>query len=174
MKSIRLLIAGGLVFAALSTGFAESRLVANLQAGKPQVIVVYGTSLTAGGAWVSQLLQALKRDFSNQVALVNSARSGMNSEWGVANLEEKVIRKKPDTVFIEFAINDAVERFSMLIDHEPHWEAIQKSDPAQFKRYMPDGLHPNPEGCREVILPELLKALGLDNPIHHAGEAPKP
>ncbi len=31
----------------------------------------------------------------------------MWSKWGVDNLDARVLTKKPDTVFIEFAINDA-------------------------------------------------------------------
>ena len=31
----------------------------------------------------------------------------MWSKWGVDNLDERVLAKKPDTVFIEFSINDA-------------------------------------------------------------------
>ncbi len=41
----------------------------------------------------------------------------MNSDWGVKNLDERVLANKPDVVFIEFAVNDAVERFHISVPH---------------------------------------------------------
>ena len=41
----------------------KSALVSNLEAGKSQTIVTYGTSLTAGGAWVKQLARRWRRNF---------------------------------------------------------------------------------------------------------------
>lgn len=84
-----------------------SRLVANLKAGKPQTVVTYGTSLTSGGAWVKQLDAALKATWPGLVTVVNSGSGGMWSKWGVENLDNRVIAKKPDALLIEFAINDA-------------------------------------------------------------------
>lgn len=89
----------------------KSRLVANLQAKQKQVVVAYGTSLTAGGAWVKQLSDSLNKKFPKQATVINSGGSGQYSKWGVANLDKRVLQKKPDAVFIEFGINDSVERF---------------------------------------------------------------
>jgi lysophospholipase L1-like esterase len=85
----------------------QSRLVINLEAGKHQTVITYGTSLTAGGAWVKQLQQALNRSYPGKAKVINSGKGAMWSKWGVDNLEKRVINKKPDTIFIEFAINDA-------------------------------------------------------------------
>lgn len=41
----------------------KSRLVANLEAGKKQVVVAYGTSLTADGGWVAQVTGVLEKRF---------------------------------------------------------------------------------------------------------------
>ncbi len=86
---------------------SKSQLAGNLQSGMKQIIVTYGTSLTAGGAWVNQLQQALDERFPGLATVVNSGKVGMWSQWGVENLDERGISKKPDTVFIEFSINDA-------------------------------------------------------------------
>lgn len=91
-------------------------LIKNLEAGRKQVVVAYGTSLTEGGAWVAQVGQALNKKFPDQATVVNSGGSGMYSKWGVDNLEEKVLKKAPDAVFIEFGINDAVARFNCSVD----------------------------------------------------------
>ncbi len=92
---------------AASSSFA-SQLVDNLKAGKSQTVVVYGTSLTAGGRWVTETKVWLEKiNPEAKVTLVNSGQSGKNSLVGLAKLDAVVIDKKPDTVFIEFAVNDA-------------------------------------------------------------------
>lgn len=104
----------------LSTVFCRagepSKLVTNLEAGRKQVVVAYGTSLTEGGAWVGQMKVAIEKRYSGLATVINSGGSGQWSEWGVRNLDEKVIQNKPDTVFIEFSINDSVERFKGSVE----------------------------------------------------------
>lgn len=91
-----------------SSSFA-SQLVDNLKAGKDQKLVVYGTSLTAGGKWVSATKTWLESiNPAAKVTVVNGGQSGQNSITGVRKLDEVVIAEKPDTVIIEFAVNDAV------------------------------------------------------------------
>lgn len=200
----------------------RSNLVSNLNAGKQQTLVVYGTSLTAGGAWVGQLQKALDERYPGQAKLINSGKGAMWSKWGVDNLDTRVIQKKPDTAVIEFAINDAFlayktsvaearnnltnmidrilaskpeteiilmtmnppvgvhlerrprikdyyqmyrdvakERKLKLIDHYVNWEPIMEKDRALFDKYVPDGIHPGPEGCIQVITPAILMGLGI-------------
>jgi len=86
---------------------AKSRTVRNLEAGKPQCIVTYGTSLTDGAPWVGAMAEALNKDFPKLATVINSGAGGQWSGWGVANLTERVLNHHPDTVFIEFGINDA-------------------------------------------------------------------
>lgn len=102
-----LLAAACLYSATTGHGGEKSRLVANLEAGKAQTVVTYGTSLTDGARWVSEMQAGLERSFPGKAKVVNSARSAMWSGWGVKNLDARVIEKKPDTVLIEFSINDA-------------------------------------------------------------------
>jgi lysophospholipase L1-like esterase len=215
------LSSGTLTYAAEKT-----RLIKNLESGKSQVVVAYGTSLTEMGAWVKQVNDVLQKRYPGLVKVINSGGSGQWSEWGVKNLETKVLAKKPDTVFIEFSINDSVDRFKasvdmarnnlnnmidrilkqnadceiilmvmnpvnpaadrwaksrsrlkkfnqmyrdvakernfLLIDHYPKWQKILDKNPALFSKYVPDGLHPGPEGCLNVVTPEIIKALGID------------
>ncbi len=84
-----------------------SRLVSNLNAGKKQIIVTYGTSLTASGKWAEQLSNQLDRFYPGQATIINSGAPEKASNWGVKNLQERVIDQHPDAVFIEFSINDA-------------------------------------------------------------------
>lgn len=51
-----------------------TELAENLAAGKKQTILTYGTSLTAGGAWVGQLGQALKARYGDKAPVINSGQ----------------------------------------------------------------------------------------------------
>lgn len=85
-----------------------SQLIDNLKAGKDQTVVVYGTSLTAGGEWTKALKAWLETvNPKAKVTFINGGQSGKNSIVGLEKLDEVVIAKKPDTVLIEFAVNDA-------------------------------------------------------------------
>lgn len=92
--------------------FLKSQFITKLQNRQKQTIVAYGTSLTEGGSWVKELAGVLEKKFPGLATVINSGGSGQWSRWGVANLEERVIQKKPDAVFIEFAVNDSVARFN--------------------------------------------------------------
>lgn len=206
---------------------APARFIAALEAGRPQHIVIYGTSLSKGGAWVPQLKEKLDARFPGLVTLTNGARSGQNSAWGREHVDSNVITHRPDVVFIEFAINDAVTRFNLsldevranvdaildrigtalpqceiilqvmnpavgkaegdpshrrnqsayqqvyrdaarnrgllLIDHSIAWNALLSAEgEAGFKRYVPDGVHPRAEGYAKFVVPEILRAIGLN------------
>jgi lysophospholipase L1-like esterase len=84
-----------------------SMLVTALAAGQPRKVVVYGTSLTANGAWVAQMTSWLSGKYPGLLTVINSGLSGKNSAEGVAQLQAKVLAHQPDAVFIEFAMNDA-------------------------------------------------------------------
>ena len=94
----------------------QNTLIGHLKGGRTQTIVTYGTSLTAGGAWVGQLQSALDRRFPGLAKVVNRGAGAMWSKWGVDNLEARVIEKKPDAVLIEFAINDAFLEYKTSTD----------------------------------------------------------
>lgn len=102
-----------------NTALAQSKLVKNLAAGKPQVLVTYGTSLTAavgGKAWVFSVDSALNKKYNGLLKTVNSAKSAMWSTWGVQHLEDSVIKKHPDAVLIEFGMNDAFTPYNTSVE----------------------------------------------------------
>lgn len=88
-------------------------LFAALADGKKRTVVVFGTSLTHGGAWTVATRQWFDERYPGQVAFVNGGGSGQNSDWGVANLQTKVLDHRPDLVFVEFSYNDAHDKFDM-------------------------------------------------------------
>ena len=101
----------GLFISISVTAGEPSKFIKNLEAGKKQTLVVYGTSLTAGGPWVNQVADALSKKYPGLPKVINSGGSGKASDWALENLDKKVIGMKPDAVLIEFAVNDAVDRF---------------------------------------------------------------
>lgn len=99
--------------------FSQTRLVKNLQAGKSQVLVVYGTSLssfTGGQAWVAAVADTLNKKYGGNLKVYNSGKSAMWSTWGVQHLEDSVISKKPDAVLMEFSMNDAFLNYKTSVE----------------------------------------------------------
>ncbi len=114
MKTLFLLMALT-VSTALGTQTTPPAFWPNLRAGQKQTVVLYGTSLTAGGAWAKDLATWFDQKFPGQVTVINSGGPGQNSDWGVTNLEKLVLSHHPDCVFLEFSYNDAHEKFQMPV-----------------------------------------------------------
>ena len=120
MKTIATILLGAFLSACslhAAEGDSKSRLVQNLEAGKKQTLVAFGTSLTAVGAWVDQLRAVLDQQFPGQATVINGAQGGANSDWGRESLDERVLAHKPDTVLIEFSVNDANARRNTSVEH---------------------------------------------------------
>ena len=56
-----------------------------------------------------------------------------------------------------------------LIDHAVHWERVLEHNTNLFHRYVPDGIHPNAEGCGDITTSTLLNCLGVP-PIDAPGK----
>jgi lysophospholipase L1-like esterase len=112
-------LAGSILFTLASAEPAAcgpSQLIQNLRAGQSQTVVAYGTSLTAS-AWPDQLGVWLDAQFPGQVQMVKRGTPFMASQNedpyfdALARLEELVLSEDPDSVFLEFAMNDSLEEF---------------------------------------------------------------
>ncbi len=53
----------------------------------------------------------------------------------------------------------ARERGLRLVDHYPDWARLAAEDPARFDRLVPDRIHPQLQGYRELLLPTLKAAV---------------
>jgi len=53
----------------------------------------------------------------------------------------------------------AKARNLLLVDHYLNWAKLMKEDPARFDQLVPDGIHPQLSGYKEILLPELKKTL---------------
>lgn len=207
-----------------TSSFAQSQMVSKLENGISQHIIVYGTSLSSGGnghAWMQPVAAHLGKLYGDSLIRYSLAgKGGMWSSWGVKNLEDSVIAKKPDVVFIEFGINDAfidyhtpvavarlnlqymidrirlydasceiilqvmnmpigksatlrphledyyamyrsvaAEKGIMLIDHYPNWLKILEKGEEDFRKYVPDGIHPNKVAGEQIIAPQVIQSI---------------
>lgn len=89
----------------------EPGFIKRLRDGQAQHIVVYGTSLSSGGnghAWMGRVAAELNRQYCDTLLRYSLAgKGGMWSTWGVQKLDDSVLARRPDAVFIEFGMNDA-------------------------------------------------------------------
>ena len=99
----------------LRAEFSNAYFLTALEQGHRQKIVVYGTSLTANSAWPAELQETLRATYGNKLRIINAAGGGKDSRWGLANLSTRVLAQRPDTVFIEFSINDALEQSKLSV-----------------------------------------------------------
>ncbi len=116
-----LLIPAILIFSACTPEDSEkmipaNRTISNLETGIPQKIICYGTSLTATGDWVIQLRTTMAGKYPALVTVLNRGSIAMASDWGIENLEQKVLNENPDCVIIEFSINDAYLPYNISIE----------------------------------------------------------
>jgi lysophospholipase L1-like esterase len=90
--------------------------VDKLESRQPTYVVVYGTSLSVencafwrrpGGAWVTYLRNELSGKYPGIINVVNAAKWGSDSEWGLRKLGSRLLRYDFDVVFVEFSVNDA-------------------------------------------------------------------
>jgi len=139
----------GLSFSKLT--YSQSQLIRKIEAGEDQTIVVYGTSLSTGRngrSWMNEVVRLMNEKYRGKVTYHLSGKGGRCSTWGVQNLEDSVLKKKPDVVMVEFAINDA----SCL--NETSLELAQLN-----LQYMIDRIRLFDPGC-EVILQVMNMAVG--------------
>ncbi|MEI6491091.1 MAG: GDSL-type esterase/lipase family protein [Verrucomicrobiota bacterium] len=107
-------IAVAIILILVPSPAGASQLIDNLKAGKDQVVVAYGTSLTEKGAWVAQVGQWLNsQGFPGKATMINKGVSGSTTRThGVPDVDRDVIQQKADAVFVEFAMNDCIRRLA--------------------------------------------------------------
>ncbi len=110
------LLAGAFLVTASAAENLPVTVFRNLESGKKQTVIVYGTSLTAGGAWAGAIKKWFNEQYPGLVTFVNSGGPGQNSDWGKANVKAKVADHRPDLVFLEFSYNDAHVKFKMTVE----------------------------------------------------------
>lgn len=103
-------------------GQAEKRTLDNtlsrLKNDKKLTVAYFGGSVTAGqggtkGGWRAITTQWFKDSYPDaEITEIDASIGGAGSLLGISRVDEDIIAKSPDLVFIEFAINDVYEEFS--------------------------------------------------------------
>lgn len=102
---MRALAALALGASAIGVVGAETRPVYQ-PSSAPLRVALLGTSLTKRGGWDTALEERLSACLGRPVETLNFGGAGMNSRWGLAQVET-VLAEAPDVVSIEFSANDA-------------------------------------------------------------------
>ena len=105
-----------LAVAPLSASDETAAFFQELKQGEKKTVVFYGTSLTHSGSWTRATKEWFEAKYPGQVTCVNSGGPGQTSDWGVKNLQEKVLAHNPDLVFVEFSYNDAHTKFHLPVE----------------------------------------------------------
>lgn len=80
---------------------------AKLRAGRDVRIAYLGGSITAQNGWRPKTLAWFRRTFpAAKIDEINAAIGGTGSDLGVFRLKQDVLDRKPDLLFVEFAVND--------------------------------------------------------------------
>lgn len=105
---------------------------AKLKAGGPLTIAYLGGSITAaGGGWRDQSVKWFQQQYPKaQLAQVNAGVGGTGSDLGVFRLQRDVLDRKPDLVFVEFAVNDGGPNIHQTIEGivRQVWRANPRTD----------------------------------------------
>ncbi len=80
---------------------------AKLNQGKEVKIVYFGGSITEQNGWRVQSAAELQKQFPKaKISSVNAAIGGTGSNLGAFRLQQDALSKRPDLLFVEFAVND--------------------------------------------------------------------
>ncbi len=80
---------------------------AKLNAGKEINIGYLGGSITAQEGWRPKTLAHFQKTYPQaRISQINAAIGGTGSDLGVFRLKQDVLDKRPDLLFVEFAVND--------------------------------------------------------------------
>ena len=69
--------------------------------------------------------------------------------------------RKKVSEYYEMYREVAKARGFRLADMYPQWLELLKSDRKAYNSYLPDLVHPSEAGCKFVVLPAILKTLGI-------------
>ena len=97
-------------FPSLEVRSGIPRFVEKLEKESPVMVGFIGGSITqnaGNGGFVSALNDHLSEEFPNvAVQTLNAGIASTDSAWGAKRIDRDLLEKKPDLVFVEFAVND--------------------------------------------------------------------
>jgi lysophospholipase L1-like esterase len=119
-------------FSSLEVRSGLPRFVEKLEKESCILVGFIGGSITQNaenGGFISVLKDHLSKKFPNiAVRTLNAGMASTDSAWGAKRIERDLLEKKPDLVFVEFAVNDGNRASSE--DMERLVRKIHAGDPA--------------------------------------------
>ncbi|EIP97184.1 hypothetical protein OpiT1DRAFT_01615 [Opitutaceae bacterium TAV1] len=110
--AIAAVMAGASAIAAQPDGLSDFRgglpnVAAKANAGEAVRVAYLGGSITAAGGWRVLTTDFLKREFPRaNVEEIFAAIPGTDSAFGACRVDTQVIDRRPDLLFVEFAVNN--------------------------------------------------------------------
>jgi len=130
--------------------------------GDPDQNISLEKSLSNLNAMIDQILAANRK---TEIILQT-----MNSVIDIPEHPYENASNRPDLAAYYQGYRDlAKKRGLLLIDNFANWEALRISDPARYRSYLPDGLHPTAPGSLAITFPAVVNALA---PGTDKGKAP--
>ncbi len=137
-------------------------------------ILLYGDSIAAGANasakskaepnlpdWGTLIVEKLKRSYNTSIKFTNTAVGGMDSRWGIKNVQEQVVAYQPDLVIIAFGMNDGTGKMPAEKFKENIAGIIKnvrdKNEKAEF--ILVSTMLPNPESFFTGTQPDFKKVL---------------
>ena len=93
---------------------------------RPEIKVAYlGGSITAQPGWRVKSLAHFREAYpSVKFTEINAAIGGTGSDLGVFRLQQDVLTKQPDLLFVEFAVNDGGAAPDQVREQVRRWQDI--------------------------------------------------
>lgn len=95
------------------------RFFSRMLAKNPVKIVLYGDSISCGydcsgmyhqkpeqPVWPELVKNGLKRSYGAEPEMINQSVAGVDSDWAIRNVKERVCQYRPDLVILGFGMND--------------------------------------------------------------------
>lgn len=139
-----------------------SPLVDNLKAGKDQVVVVYGTSLTENGAWVEQLGQRLNtQGFPGKATVTNKGVGGSTTvSHGIKDYPPRLVDQPQPAVPLEQFRKNLVTIVDRLRKDLPATEVfLMTMNPAFDSTATPDSANSGNSGKYHAALSDYYQTI---------------
>ena len=142
--------------------FRSDNLDARVVAKKPDVVFIEFSINDAFLAYKTSPEDA-RRNLEAMIDRILAALPGCEIILMVMNPPTgEHLEQRPKIADYEQVYRDIAQTRSLrLIDHSANWQMVLKRGEAQWKALVPDGIHPNAAGAQQVIVPQLLKGIGL-------------
>lgn len=119
-----------------------SKVSEKLAKGESVTVVLYGDSISVGfdcsgiyhqdphqPIWGELVIEALKKRFASPITFYNPSVAGVDSDWALENLQERVNEKHPDLVILGWGMNDRCTGEEFAVKTQKLIDKIKEENP---------------------------------------------